>query len=126
MRRRSKGLGGRFLENLSFGLTSTINAMSIKPDVVYANTWPIFASGLLLLLCAIRGLPVVFNIQDIHPEAAIQLGKISMNGLVPQVFKYIDGLIARRSDALITLSESFADFYPCISYMLEPRMRIFF
>lgn len=117
-------LGGRFLENLSFGITSTINAMSIKPDVVYANTWPIFASGLLFILCAIRGLPIVFNIQDIHPEAAIQLGKISMNGLVPQVFKYIDGLIARRSDALIMLSESFADFYQNTRGVPQDRIHV--
>lgn len=39
----------RFLENLSFGIASALAlALLPKPDVIYANTWPIMAGGLLM------------------------------------------------------------------------------
>jgi colanic acid biosynthesis glycosyl transferase WcaI len=114
----------RFLENLSFGLTSTVNSLPLRPDVVYVNTWPIVAMGLVTFLFYIRNVPVVLNIQDIHPEAAIQLGKLPHWGPVPWILKYIDGSIARRSAALITISESFAEFYHTVRKVPRDRIHV--
>ncbi|NJK47260.1 glycosyltransferase family 4 protein [Candidatus Gracilibacteria bacterium] len=101
----------RLLENLSFGVASTLNALSIKPDLVYANTWPLFASGFLTALCSLRKLPLVINIQDIYPDAAIELGKFPSSGLLPQLLRSLDTWIAHQSITLVTLSENFARFY---------------
>ena len=39
----------RFLENISFGITSGLAVLFLeKPDVLYGNTWPIFAQGILV------------------------------------------------------------------------------
>jgi len=115
---------GRFLENLSFGLTSMLNSLAVKPDVVYVNSWPIVAMGMITFLFSIRNVPVVLNIQDIYPEAAIQLGKLPRHGPVPWILKYIDGLIARHSAALITLSESFAEFYHTVRKVPRDRIHV--
>jgi len=114
----------RFLENLSFGINSTLNSLPLKPDVVYVNTWPIVAMGLVTFLFYIRNVPVVLNIQDIHPEAAIKLGKLPHWGPVPWILKYIDGFIARHSAALITISESFAKFYHTIRKVPRDRIHV--
>ena len=43
-------IASRFMENMSFGLTSAWQVLTTrKPDVIYANTWPIFATGILVL-----------------------------------------------------------------------------
>ncbi len=102
---------GRFLENLSFGITSAIGALPVTPDVVYANTWPIFASGLLSAVCAVKNLPLVINIQDIYPDAAIELGKLPSSGPIPGLLKGLDSIIARKAAVLVPLSENFAQFY---------------
>ena len=48
-------LVSRFMENLSFGLTSSMVAMfALRPDVIYANSWPIFATGLLFIVAKAR------------------------------------------------------------------------
>jgi len=114
----------RFLENLSFGLTSTLNSLTLKPDVIYVNTWPIIAMGLVTFLFYVRNVPVVLNIQDIYPEAAIQLGKLPRRGPVPLILKYIDGSIARRSAALITISENFAEFYHKVRKVPRDRIHV--
>ena len=43
----------RLLENITFGLFSSLAILfSKKPDVIYSNTWPIFAHGLTNLAAA--------------------------------------------------------------------------
>jgi glycosyltransferase involved in cell wall biosynthesis len=110
----------RLLENLSFGITSAINSLAVKPDIVYANTWPLFASGLLTAICSLRNLPLVINIQDIYPDAAIELGKFPASGLLPQLLRSLDRWIAHQSTALVTLSENFAQFY-CQTRQVSPK-----
>jgi len=111
-----------FCENVSFGVTSTLNAMVEKADVVYANTWPIFSADLLSSMCRVRKIPLVLSIQDIHPEAALTLGKLPPAGPIPWLLKRIDRRVAHRATALVVISERFADFYH--SQRDVPRERI--
>jgi len=67
------------MENISFGMTSSIYLLfSKKPNVIYANTWPVFAMGLLVLIAKVRGIRVVQSVQDIYPESLISQGRILM------------------------------------------------
>jgi colanic acid biosynthesis glycosyl transferase WcaI len=101
----------RFLENLSFGISSTLNALTINPDIVYANTWPIVSSGLITALCTCRGIPLVLNIQDIYPETAVNLAKLADQSLITRMLRYVDSRIACKAAEIITISENFARFY---------------
>ena len=68
----------RFAENLSFGLTSGWQVLWQKrPDVIYANTWPIFAAGILALIARWRHVPLVISVQDVYPESLIAQGRLS-------------------------------------------------
>ena len=43
----------RFTENISFGLTSAFRLLlDAKPDVIYSNTWPIFATAMVAAVAA--------------------------------------------------------------------------
>ncbi len=100
-----------FFENVSFGLTASLSAMMEKADVVYANIWPLFAADLLSRVCRARRIPFVWSVQDIHPEAALTLGKLPMAGPIPWLLKRIDRGVAHRATALVAISQQFADFY---------------
>lgn len=54
---------------------------------------------------------MVLSIQDIYPEAAIELGKLPSSGVVPNLLKNIDRQIAHQATVLLTVSENFAQFY---------------
>ena len=106
-------LGSRFLENISFGL-STFLALLLSPrfDVVYGNTWPIFAQGLLMLVCRLRRMPLVLSVQDLYPESLI----VQKRGIerIPYLYaflRWLDAQIARNCAGLIVISEQFKETY---------------
>ena len=82
-----------------------------RPDVIYANTWPIIATGILFLIASLRGIAVVISIQDVYPEALVAQHRIRDDGLLARFMRWIDRLIARHSADVIVISESFAEVY---------------
>jgi colanic acid biosynthesis glycosyl transferase WcaI len=108
----TSSLISRFMENVSFGVTSSWALMlSSVPDVVYANTWPIFALGMLYSVCQLRRIPLVVVVQDVYPESLVAQQRIEDGGLVARWMRWVDGLIARSAQAVLVLSERFARIY---------------
>ena len=102
----------RFLENISFGLTSAWQVFkSPRPSVIYANTWPIFSTGLLALTAKLRRIPVVFSVQDIYPGSLVIQGRISNRNPVIRVLEKAETLLARSASHVIVISEAFARIY---------------
>lgn len=101
----------RSMENLTFGLSSLLTPWFRWADVVYGNTWPLIAGGLLTLKCRLHKVPLVLNIQDIYPESVIELGKLSREGKIARWLRLLDAWIGRQADCLVTLSQGFANFY---------------
>jgi colanic acid biosynthesis glycosyl transferase WcaI len=102
----------RLLENLSFGLTSGWQALVAKrPQVVYANTWPILATGLLFLVAKLRRIPLVISVQDVYPEALMTQQRIKDDSFLTRFLRWIDGVIARHSTHVIVISERFTEIY---------------
>lgn len=102
----------RFLENISFGLSSALILLFMqKPDVIYANTWPIFAIGLITFVAWLRRVPILISVQDIYPESLIAQGRIPKDGLRAKIFNWIDAKISRSATKIILISEKFIDFF---------------
>ncbi len=102
----------RFLENISFGLTAGIVALFIhRPSLIYANTWPIFATGIAALVARLRGIPLVVSVQDLYPESLVSQRRISANGRSARLLRALDVRIARACRAIIVISEAFASTY---------------
>jgi colanic acid biosynthesis glycosyl transferase WcaI len=115
----------RLLENLSFGLTGGWQALVGKrPQVVYANTWPIVATGLLLLVAKLRRIPVVISVQDVYPEALMTQQRIKDDGFLVRFLRWIDGVIARNSAHIIVISERFAEIYRDRRRVLSSRLSL--
>ncbi len=102
----------RLLENLSFGLTSTLALFTVRRgDIVYANSWPIVATGLVALTARWRKIPVVISVQDVYPESMVSQGRIKADALIARVMRWIDTRIARACSAVIVISDSFSTIY---------------
>jgi glycosyltransferase involved in cell wall biosynthesis len=102
----------RFLENVSFGLAAGWVVMtSRRPDVIYANTWPIFATGILLAVSRIRRVPMVTSVQDVYPESLIAQRRVRADSVLVHLMRWLDRLIARGCRAVIVISERFAAIY---------------
>lgn len=106
-------MSSRFLENVSFGIASSLAILLLeKPDVIYANTWPIVAQGLLMLACQLRHIPLVLSIQDLYPESLfVQRRGIEQTSRFYELLRWVDTQIVRHCAKLIVISEQFKHTY---------------
>lgn len=102
----------RLMENLTFGVTAAAAVLTgPRPDVIYANTWPLFATLLLYLVARLRRVPIVVSVQDIYPESLVSQGRLTDDNLLVRSLRWLDGKIAAGARALIVISERFSQIY---------------
>lgn len=69
------------------------------------------------LVAKVRRAPLVFNIQDVFPDAAVSTGKLT-NQRVIALARWLERVSYRRSDAVVVLSE---DLRANVAAKLSPR-----
>ncbi len=105
-------LFSRLLENVSFGLAGAWEALTAaRPDVIYANTWPLLATGLLAAAARWRGIPLVVTVQDVYPESLMSQRRVNAGGLALRALCRLDGWIARQSRMVWVVSRRFEAVY---------------
>lgn len=77
-------------------------------DVVMGMSPPIFLGEAAELIGRRRRLPVVFNVQDIFPDVAVDLGALTDPRLI-RVASRLERRLYRRADAVTVLSQDQAD-----------------
>ena len=97
----------RFLENISFGITSSLYLLFVqkKPDVLFLNTWPIFAVYLNISVARIRGIKIVRSIQDIYPETLLSQKRLAKNNALYKFLGLLERYNYKNSNLNITISE---------------------
>jgi glycosyltransferase involved in cell wall biosynthesis len=102
---------GRLRENFSFGKATAnyINKYHKEIDVVYADTWPLFAQYFIVRAASRYNLPIVIHVQDIYPESFVNkltfLSDIFNFFLLP-----IDKYILKKATAVIAISNYMKDY----------------
>lgn len=108
---RRSSLLSRLAENVSFGITSALALLfRKKPGVIYANTWPIFAASMIAAVARLRRIPVVVSLQDIYPESLMSQRRRG-SGVVNGLILAIDRRVARGANAVVAISQRFAEHY---------------
>lgn len=121
---RTSTLASRFVENLTFGLTSAIALLrGPRPDVVYLNTWPLFAALLAVLAIRVRRLPFVLSVQDLYPESLFVQKRAGARVAIAML-KGLDAWIARRAAGVIAISKGFAQIYVQDRRVAQDRVRL--
>jgi glycosyltransferase involved in cell wall biosynthesis len=107
---RGSGIRGYLEQYLGFALRSLFAAMRLQKehrfDVVWASSPPLFIGITTLLLQLLYRLPVVFDIRDLWPASAVDIGKIRAGSLMERAGLWLESMIYRRSSALTCVSES--------------------
>jgi len=102
----------RLVENISFGVTAGLRLLfSKRPDVIYSNAWPVFATSIIVSVARLRGVPVVVSVQDVYPESLVAQGRTGPESLIFRVMRHIDASIARSAEVLIVISDRFREIY---------------
>jgi glycosyltransferase involved in cell wall biosynthesis len=105
IRMKKKTTVMRMLNNLSFGLTSIFTAMKAgKVDVVITTSPPplISISGWVIAKC--KRAKLVYDVRDIWPDVALEMGSFTQDSIFCKVFKSITRFMYKHSDWVTTVS----------------------
>ncbi len=108
----SSGVGrermwGRVANYLTFALIAGVRVLaSPRPDVVVAGSDPPFSVWIALLEA--RGRPVVYSLQDLHPEFAIVSGMIKP-GFITKLWEAVHRSGLKRCSLVVCLGETMAE-----------------
>lgn len=115
----------RFGENISFGISVFFYLIKQKKvDAIYANVWPVFAYGLLVLASKIKGFKVIASVQDLYPESLVAQGRISNDNFLAKSLLSIDRWIARNCHHIIVISEGFRGIYVSSRNVSENKISV--
>jgi colanic acid biosynthesis glycosyl transferase WcaI len=90
---------------LSFALSTLWCGLRAgRADAVLCLSTPIFGSWTSWLLSRCKGARFIYDIFDLHPEAARNAGLIR-EGFAYRVLRWFDSVLCRRSDRIAALSE---------------------
>jgi colanic acid biosynthesis glycosyl transferase WcaI len=80
----------------------------IQPDVVLAMSPPLTLGSAGWLIARARRVPFVFNIQDVFPDVAIELGHLKGDRAIAAA-RWLETTTYRHADAVTVLSDELAD-----------------
>jgi colanic acid biosynthesis glycosyl transferase WcaI len=79
----NRGVGRRLLNHLSFAVTSMIAALRAgRADAVIVETPPLFTAAAGVAIAAGKRAPLLLNVADLWPDAAIQFGALRHRGVI--------------------------------------------
>jgi glycosyltransferase involved in cell wall biosynthesis len=116
---------GRLRESYSLGLHTKkyIEENHHYIEVIYANTWPLFAQKYLVEVASKYNIPVVLHIQDIYPESISK--KIPFIGFLVQKLLFpIDKKILNKSTKIITISYKMKNYLMKSRYLKENKIKV--
>jgi glycosyltransferase involved in cell wall biosynthesis len=100
----------RTLSFVAFTVGATWLALrSERPDVILATSTPLTVGIPGLIASTLRRVPLVFEVRDLWPEAAIQMGALRRGGLGARIAKSLERAIYHASSAVVALSPGMAE-----------------
>ena len=107
---RRKTTWFRMLNNLSFAVSSVCCAMgSGKYDVVITTSPPPLVSISGWLIARMKGARLIYDVRDIWPDVALEMGSFSEKSLFCRVFRWIADFMYRKADVITTVSPGKVD-----------------
>jgi len=100
----------RALASISFMVSAFLCGVFLcrRPDVIIASSGPFFAGPLGYLLSIFKRAPLVFEVRDILPQQAIDVGMIR-NPMLIWFLRSIEEFLYRRARRVVTVAQASKD-----------------
>lgn len=99
----------RLASYLSFTASSVLGLVrSRKPDLVIVESPPLFLAATAVAYGMVRRVPVVMNVADLWPDAAVEVGALS-EGRVLSFAHWLERHLYRRCAAISTVTDGVRD-----------------
>lgn len=95
----------RMINNLSFAFTSFFSSLKAgKADVVITTSPPPLVSISGWLIAKIKGAKLIYDVRDIWPDVALEMGSFSDGSIFCKIFKAITDFMYKHADMITTVS----------------------
>lgn len=103
----NRGFATRVLNHLSLAVSATVVAVRkrLAPDVVICTSPPLLIGLSGLLLTRVLGVPLVFEVRDLWPDQAIQLGMLR-NRLLIRLARGLEEACYRRAARVVVVTQA--------------------
>lgn len=110
MRRKGRRLLGRLVDYAIFHVIGTLAALRFggRYQAVLAPSPPLTIGLQAMLLARLRGVPLIYNVQEIFPDAAVTLGLIRGRLLI-RFLEAMERFVYRGSRYVVVISDRFRD-----------------
>jgi glycosyltransferase involved in cell wall biosynthesis len=99
----------RFYYYLTYFFSSIVQSFKIdKPDVIYAVSTPLTVGLLGYILSRLRGIPFVFEVTDLWPDAAVACGVVKNRALI-KLAHWLEMFCYRKAAHIVGLGRSICD-----------------
>jgi glycosyltransferase involved in cell wall biosynthesis len=96
----NRGVGRRLLNHTSFAVTSIAGAARVgRVDAVIVESPPLFTAAAGVAIAALRRAPLLLNVADLWPDAAIQFGALSDERVIAGA-RALERFAYRHADAI--------------------------
>lgn len=95
----------RLLNNMSFGVSSVISSFNAgKADLVITTSPPPLSSIPGWVIAKIKGADLVYDVRDIWPDVAVEMGSFQEGSIYYKVFRFISQFMYKHADLITTVS----------------------
>lgn len=102
---RKKTSLNRLVNQMSYAFTSFVKSPSAgKADVVITTSPPVLISVFGWLIAKCKGAKLVYDVRDIWPDVALEMGSFTESSLYCKVFRKIANFMFKHSDVITTVS----------------------
>ncbi len=109
-RMRKKTMVSRLINNLTFALSSVFCAAGAgRADVVITTSPPLLISIAGWLIARMKGARLIFDVRDIWPDVALEMGSIRKESICCRVFEKIARFMYKHADMVTTVSPGKAE-----------------
>ena len=99
----------RLLSFFFFSLVASLISIRMKNiDLVFASSTPLSIGIPAIILSKLRGIPYIFEVRDLWPEAPIQLG-ILRNKPIISIAKWLERIAYKNAKEIIGISQGICD-----------------
>lgn len=105
IRMKKKTTVMRLLNNLSFGASSIFTSLKTgKVDLVITTSPPLLSSIPGWMIAKLKGAKLVYDVRDIWPDVAVEMGSFAEGSLYYKVFRLIASFMYKHADIITTVS----------------------
>lgn len=95
----------RMVNQMSFAITSFFCSFRTgKTDIVITTSPPVLISMFGWMIARLKGAKIIYDVRDIWPEVALEMGSFTENSLYCRLFRFIANFMFKHADVITTVS----------------------